>query len=248
MSIRTVLAAESSRSKIVYNMLVVPILRNLIAVHNAPSGEPWRSSCRECDTPFWPRSCGPVNRCAGCGRPVGAPSYVVEVLAVVAVALAVLAAGRADSVGESLVAVWWLLCAIVLGSVDVLVRRLPLRLVAAMLAGTAVLMAATCAAQGDWAALGRGAAAAAGLGALIGLMCLPRSGLGLGDAALAVPVGLVLGWVGWPALTAWIIVTLLLANIAAIGLLATRRASWRSAIPFGPFMLLGVVGAVAWVG
>ncbi|MBQ1012173.1 prepilin peptidase, partial [Micromonospora sp. M51] len=29
-----------------------------------------------------------------------------------------------------------------------------------------------------------------------------------------------------------------------LGLLATRRANWSSHLPFGPFLLLGTVGAV----
>lgn len=248
MSVRTVFIAQSSRSKIVYSMLVTPILRYLVSVHNVQSTDSWRTSCGECEAPFWPSSSGPVNRCAGCARPVGARSYVVEALTIGAIALVAVAALSGATAWESLAASWWLLCAIVLGTVDVLVRRLPLRLVAAMLAGTAALLSVAAVVQHDGAALRRAAIAAVGLGLLVLLLCLPRSGLGLGDATLAVPVGFVLGWVGWSAVTAWVIVTLVLANVTAVALLATRRASWKSAIPFGPFMLLGVVGAVAWVG
>jgi leader peptidase (prepilin peptidase) / N-methyltransferase len=248
MSVRTVSAVESSRSKIAYFMLVMPILRHLISIHNVQSSEAWTTSCRDCDTPLWPSSSGPVNRCAGCGRAVGARSYVVEVLAVGALGLVALLAVNGASLWESLAATWWLLCAIILGTVDVLVHRLPLRVVAAMLVGVEAPLTVAAAVHGDWAALQRAAIAAVVLGVVFALLCLPRSGLGLGDATLAVPIGFVLGWVGWPAVTAWVIVTLLLSNIAAVAMLVTRRASWKSAIAFGPYMLLGVVGAVAWVG
>ena len=77
----------------------------------------------------------------------------------------------------------------------------------------------------------------------------PRSvspeGLGFGDVKLLGLLGLVLGWVGWGALgpgssSAWLV-----GALVALVLLATGRAGWRTALPFGPPLLVGAVLALA---
>lgn len=68
--------------------------------------------------------------------------------------------------------------------------------------------------------------------------------IGLGDVKLAGVLGLYLGWLGLPA---WVFGTCagyVLAALYAVGLLAARRATLKSHIPFGPFMLAGVLAAV----
>jgi len=85
-------------------------------------------------------------------------------------------------------------------------------------------------------------AAVAGLGALLAFaVCsfLLRGGLGMGDVKLAAMLGFVLGSAVVPALMTGI----LAGGVASIALLATRRASWRSAIAYGPYLALG--GAIA---
>ena len=41
---------------------------------------------------------------------------------------------------------------------------------------------------------------------------------------------------------------LLTGAVVSLGLLATRRAGWRTAIPFGPPLLAGAVAALALAG
>lgn len=68
--------------------------------------------------------------------------------------------------------------------------------------------------------------------------------IGLGDVKLAGVLGLYLGWLGLPA---WLFGTCagyVLAALYAAGLLAARRATLKSYLPFGPFMLVGVLTAV----
>ena len=70
----------------------------------------------------------------------------------------------------------------------------------------------------------------------------PR-GLGYGDVRLSGVLGLALGWVGWAELLLGIWDGLLLGGVVG-GLLALRDPAQRP-IPFGPFMLLGALAAVA---
>ncbi|MDQ0614918.1 leader peptidase (prepilin peptidase)/N-methyltransferase [Microbacterium sp. W4I4] len=70
----------------------------------------------------------------------------------------------------------------------------------------------------------------------------PR-GMGGGDVKLAGLVGTMLGWFGWGALVFGAFAAFVLGAAYGGILLLTRRAKRKSAIPFGPWILLG-----AWAG
>ncbi len=81
-----------------------------------------------------------------------------------------------------------------------------------------------------------GAAVAVGFMGLLGL--LVRGGVALGDLYLVGPIGLV---VGWPAIFVAIFVAGLLSALVSALLLLTRRAGLKTYIPFGPFLVAGMV-------
>lgn len=81
-----------------------------------------------------------------------------------------------------------------------------------------------------------GAAVAIGFMGILGL--LVRGGVALGDLYLVGPMGLVLGW---PAIFIAVFVAGLLSAAVSALLLVTRRAGLRSYIPFGPFLVVGMV-------
>ncbi|MBB5869627.1 leader peptidase (prepilin peptidase)/N-methyltransferase [Allocatelliglobosispora scoriae] len=218
--------------------LVTGPLRWLIATHQVAGGEPARRTCAECGTRLWPSVGNPFGRCPF-GHRVGAPAWLVEILVIVSIALVVLLSGPRPA------AAFWLGCAIVLGTIDGLVHRLPLPLVGVMAGGTAALLALDAALGGGWDNLVRAGLAAAGLGVLFFLLCLPRNGFGLGDATLAVPIGLALGWFGWSAVLIWALLASLLAGATGVALLLLGKASRQTRIPMGPYMLIATVLAVA---
>lgn len=245
MAIRTVFSVEFTKrmtlSNVAAALLLTPLLRWLVAWYTAPATRRG-PSCRECDTELWPRSCGPTGRCFTCRSPVGAPPYLIEALTILAAALLVLSGLPG---WERAAAGWWLASAIVLGCIDGMVHRLPLPYVSAMSAGTATLLAVAAASQGQWPSLQRAALAGLLLALVVFVLCLPRNGLGLGDATLAFPVGFTLGWFGWSALAGWVILGSILTGLTALALLLLRRVNWSSSLPLGPFMLLAVVAEVA---
>ena len=135
---------------------------------------------------------------------------------------------------------------VVLGAVDLASHRLPDRVTypAAVVCGAALLVDA--AVLGSWGALLRALAAAAVAFLLAaGAAAIPGEGLGFGDVKLLGLLGLVLGWVGWGVLLAGVFLGLLTGAVLSLLLVATRRAGWRTALPFGPPLLIGAVLALA---
>jgi leader peptidase (prepilin peptidase)/N-methyltransferase len=138
---------------------------------------------------------------------------------------------------------------VVLAGVDLAVHRLPDRVTYPAAGVVAAALLLDAAVLGTWTALLRAGLAAAAAFALAALAALlsPR-GLGFGDVKLLGLLGLVLGWVGWGALLAGVFLGLLTGAVVSVALLATGRAGWRSAIPFGPPLLVGAVLALALAG
>lgn len=72
------------------------------------------------------------------------------------------------------------------------------------------------------------------------------AGLGLGDVKLAGALGLHLGWLGWSYPVVGTVAAFLIGGVVSIVLLLAGRATRRTAVPFGPSMLLGALVAVVW--
>ena len=71
------------------------------------------------------------------------------------------------------------------------------------------------------------------------------AGLGWGDVKLSGVLGLYLGWFGAAAVAAGLLGAFVLAALAGLGLIAAGRATRRSQIPFGPFMLASAIAVIA---
>jgi leader peptidase (prepilin peptidase)/N-methyltransferase len=74
------------------------------------------------------------------------------------------------------------------------------------------------------------------------------AGIGWGDVKLSGVVGLYLGWFGASTVLAGIIGGYLLAALTGIGLIVARRATRKSQIPFGPFMIAGALAVLLAAG
>jgi leader peptidase (prepilin peptidase)/N-methyltransferase len=69
-------------------------------------------------------------------------------------------------------------------------------------------------------------------------------GMGFGDVKLAGVLGMYLGYLGWGHLFAGTFLAFLLGGLWSVALLAARRGTLKSSIPFGPFMLAGATAAM----
>ena len=75
------------------------------------------------------------------------------------------------------------------------------------------------------------------------LRAVRPGGMGGGDVKLAGVIGIYLGWLGWGSLAVGSFAAFLFGGLFGVGLLLLRRAGRKTAIPFGPWMILG-----AWTG
>lgn len=228
-------------------VLVGPWLRASIVAMRLPSNDPHRGRCPGCSR----RLLGPgsgsvglialVGRCHACRRRIAAPPVVIEAVSAAVLGLLALrvhpllvlvAVGLAAAGG------------IVLGVLDASTQRLPDRvLIPTLVAVTALLVSAGIVDHHPdrlVAALVGATASFAGY-SLLGVV---TSGIGLGDCKLAALIGLVLGWMGWGALLAGIVLGFLLAALFLLPRIVTGGFSRNRRIAFGPFMLLGALAAV----
>jgi leader peptidase (prepilin peptidase)/N-methyltransferase len=137
------------------------------------------------------------------------------------------------------------LAAAALTVIDMEHHRLPNRIVYPTYAAGLVLLGVAAVVDADGRAYLRGLVAMALLYGLFLLLALlsPRA-LGLGDVKLAGVLGMYLGYLGAGRLALGMAVGVALGAVAAIALLAARRAGWRSELAYGPALLAGSVVAV----
>ncbi|KIH98667.1 hypothetical protein LP52_11995 [Streptomonospora alba] len=148
-----------------------------------------------------------------------------------------------------------------LAAVDIRVQRLPNAIVGPaylvavpLVLGAAVLerAARVPAAPGAPALAGADLLAAAEpLGGMAGLAALYwllwfvyPAGMGWGDVKIAGLVGLHLGWAGPGAVVAGTLAAFVASAVYGLALVALRRATRRTRIPFGPFMIGGALAAL----
>ncbi|MFG2607273.1 prepilin peptidase [Streptomyces sp. NPDC048514] len=215
-----------------------------------PSGEPWRDRC-PAGHPI--RGWLGGARCGECARssayrdsPSAPYRHTTPLLPATVTALVCAALAAATGTRPEL-AVWLLLApaGVLLAVVDLRVRRLPdpltLPLAAAALAllGLSALLPEHA---GHWPTALCGALAL-GAGYFV-LFLINPAGMGFGDVKLAVGVGAVLGWYGWPTVLLGTFVGFLLGALYGGTLVVVRRANRKSAIPFGPFLLAGALAGL----
>lgn len=216
--------------------------------------------CDYCSTPLGPRDMLPVvgylarrGRCAVCGGEI--PRRVLWVEVVTALLFAILAWYRGltfELLADSIYTVLFVVIAVIDLEHHLILNRIVYPAIYAAL-GIAVLRLLLRQPRGlhygFWqdAGLSAGASpAAAGLssqlaGGLVGLAIffvlylLSRGSLGDGDVRLAFLCGLI---VGYPGALLVVMGAILMAGLVSAGLLISRRATRKTAIPFGPFLVI----------
>jgi leader peptidase (prepilin peptidase)/N-methyltransferase len=224
-----------------------------VVVHRVPRGESVvspASRCPSCGHPVAARDNVPVlswlllrGRCRHCRCAVGARYPLVEL---VTAAVFVVLALRLGATAQLPAFLYLGAAGVALALIDLDVKRLPNAIVLPSypVALGLLLVPATL---GAWSAYGRALLAMAGLfAAYFALALVQPGGMGFGDVKLAGLLGLHLGWLGWAELLVGALAGFVLGGAVGVALLLTRRATRRSAIPFGPFMLAGaLVGVLA---
>lgn len=133
---------------------------------------------------------------------------------------------------------------IVLTLIDLDTHRLPNNIVLPSYGVAGILFAAASWLTGEWDTLLRAATGMAALYLFYALLRLVRpGGMGGGDVKLAGLIGIYLGWLGWGPLAVGAFAAFLYGGVFGMMLMLMRGAGRKTAIPFGPWMILG-----AWTG
>ena len=180
--------------------------------------------------------------------PLRRPGRLTVVVSVVTGALAALVA-LAYAGSWLLPSQLWLLgLAVVLTVTDLQHKRLPNAILlpgAVVLAALLILGALAEDRPGD---LRGSVVAAAALFALFLLAAVVSpNGMGMGDVKLAGVLGLALGLAGLSATLVAMLIAFALHAVVSVVLLAARRAGRRTALPFGPPLLVGAAVALGWL-
>ena len=132
-----------------------------------------------------------------------------------------------------------------LALIDLDVKRLPDALTLPSYVVVPVLLGVAALAGSDSGDLLRALLGGAAMYAVYFALCFAYpAGMGFGDVKLAGVLGLYTAWLGWGAWAVGLFLGFLLGGLFGIGLILVKRGGRKTAVPFGPFMLLGVLIAV----
>ena len=223
-----------------------------VVVHRVPRGESVvspPSACPNCKTAIRPRDNVPVagwlllkGKCRDCQHPISARYPIVEA------GTAGLFAVMALRFGDDWVLPAYLYLAAVglaLALIDLDCKRLPDVLtlpsypVAALLLGAAALLGSD---SGSFPKALLGGAAM--FAVYFALAFAYPAGMGFGDVKLSGVLGMYTAWLGWGAWAVGLFLGFLLGGLFGIALIALKKGGRKTAVPFGPFMLLGVLIAI----
>ena len=223
-----------------------------VVIWRVPRGESIvrpASRCPRCGETLRHRDNVPVlgylllrGRCRGCRGPVSVRYPVVEL---VTAALFVAVTLRLGLSWELPAYLYLVAVGVALAAIDIDVHRLPDVIVLPSYVVSLALLGLAAWGDHDLVALERAVAGMACLYLLYLLLRLahPR-GMGRGDLKLAGVLGLYLGWLGWDAVAVGAFLGFFLGGVMGVSLIVAGRANGKSALPFGPFMLVGALVAV----
>ncbi|POX56398.1 prepilin peptidase [Streptomyces sp. Ru71] len=206
-------------------------------VPSAQEGEEQEGWRRECPHGHPVRGwLGPAP-CRTCRQSYGPHAWPLALVTALLCAALAAATGIRPELG-----VWLLLApaGVLLALVDLRVQRLPDPLTLPLAGAAALLLGLAALAPehaGHWTTALLGALALGG-GYFL-LFLINPAGMAFGDVKLALGVGAVLGWYGWPTLLLGTFAGFLFGALYGGFLVVARGAGRRTAIAFGPFLLAG---------
>ena len=207
-----------------------------------------RSHCPACRRPIRAVENIPVvswlwlrGKCAGCAAPIGRRYPAVEILAAVAVLMAVAGFGFTWLALAAAVYVWAL---IVLAGTDLETGLLPDQVTLPLLWLGLLVNLGDGLTSLTWAVAG----AAAGYLSLWFLywafkLATGKEGMGYGDFKLLAAIG---AWLGWQALPAVALLAAAAGLLYALAAILMGRQTRRQPIPFGPFLAAAGWAALVW--
>ncbi len=207
------------------------------------------SRCPRCERPIRAFDNVPVvswlvlrGRCRGCAAAISPRYPLVEALTG---ALFGLIAWRLGFDWALPAYLYLAAVGVALAFIDLDTRRLPDALTLPSYAVGGVLLAVAGLGSGEPWRLLHAAVGLVALYALYFLLAVAKSGgMGFGDVKLAGVVGMYLGYLGWGALLVGAFLAFLFGGVVGIALMLGGRATRKSKVPFGPYIVAGALVAV----
>lgn len=226
-----------------------------VVVHRVPSGGSLSrppSCCPACGHRIRARHNVPVlswlllgGRCADCRAPISPRYPLVEASTAVLFAVVGVRLAQLDLLAALPAFLYFVAVGVALTAIDLDVRRLPDRIVLPAYPVLAVLLAAAALTQGQPASLLRAVVGAtASYAAFYAVMFAYPAGMGFGDVKLSGLVGGVLAFVSYPVLLVGFFASFLLGAVVGVGLRLRHLDRPPVGLPFGPFLVSGVLLAV----
>ena len=223
-----------------------------VVVWRVPRGESVvspPSACPGCQTPIRPRDNVPVagwlllkGRCRDCQAAIS-PRYPVVELATAGLFVVMALRFGLDPVLPAYL--YLAAVGLALALIDLDCKRLPDALTLPSYPVAVVLLGVAALSGSDSGSFVRALIGGAAMYAVYFALCFAYpAGMGFGDVKLAGVLGLYTAWLGWGAWAVGLFTGFLLGGVFGLALIAVKRGGRKTAVPFGPFMLLGVLLAV----
>ncbi len=223
-----------------------------VVIHRVPGGESVvspPSACPDCRTAIRPRDNVPVagwlllkGRCRDCETAISPRYPLVEL------GTGVLFAVMALRFGYDWVLPAYLYLAAVglaLALIDLDCKRLPDALTLPSYPVAVVLLGAAALLGSDSGSFPKAALGGIAMFAVyFALAFAYPAGMGFGDVKLSGVLGMYTAWLGWGAWAVGLFLGFFLGGVFGIALIAVKKGGRKTAVPFGPFMLLGVLVAI----
>jgi leader peptidase (prepilin peptidase)/N-methyltransferase len=223
-----------------------------VVVHRVPRGESVvspPSACPSCHTAIRPRDNVPVagwlllkGRCRDCDAPISPRYPLVEAATAALFAVMALRFGLDWALPAYL---YLAAVGLALALIDLDCKRLPDALTLPSYPVAAVLLGAAALAGSDSGDFLKALLGGLAMFAVYFALCFAYpAGMGFGDVKLAGVLGMYTAWLGWGAWAVGLFLGFLLGGVFGIALIASRKGGRKTAVPFGPFMLLGAFIAI----
>jgi leader peptidase (prepilin peptidase) / N-methyltransferase len=136
---------------------------------------------------------------------------------------------------------------LILGYVDARTRLLPTQLIAPSYGIVGGLLVVAALGDGTFSGLRHAVLGWLVMGGFYFVMWrIGPPGLGYGDVRLSGLLALCLGYLGWGELTTGLYSGFVLGGLSGLVLLVFKRATLKSHLPFGPYMMAGALVALIW--
>jgi leader peptidase (prepilin peptidase)/N-methyltransferase len=226
-----------------------------VVIYRVPRGESIvrpGSHCPSCQGQVRTRNNIPVfswlmlrGKCADCAAPIGARYPLVEAGTAVLFVAVTARVAQLHLLAALPAYLYFVAAGIALSVIDFDCRRLPNAIVYPSYPAVALLLTIGSAASHDWHALERAGIGGVALFAFyFALAFAYPAGMGFGDVKLSGILGALLAYLSWSALAFGAFAGFLFGALIGIGVVVTRHGDRKTALPFGPFMIAGVLTAI----